>query len=82
MLRNKMKKIIAFILSSFMVITVLGTTMAEAHPMYNSHPSARHEERRHNPPSHKDNDKGHSTGEVTTAAIIGAVLGAVVAKNT
>ena len=26
--------------------------------------------------------KGHSTGEVTTAAILGAVVGAVIAKNT
>lgn len=25
--------------------------------------------------------KGHSTGEVTTAAILGAVVGAVIAKN-
>ena len=30
----------------------------------------------------KSSSKGHSQGEVNTAAIVGAVIGAVVAKNT
>ena len=30
----------------------------------------------------EQSSKGHSTGEVTTAAILGAVAGAVIAKNT
>jgi hypothetical protein len=33
-----------------------------------------------NPPPKKD--KGHSSGEVTTAAIVGAAVGAIIAKNT
>lgn len=33
-------------------------------------------------PPKKSSSKSHSTGEVTTAAILGAVVGAVIAKNT
>lgn len=33
-------------------------------------------------PPKKNSSKSHSTGEVTTAAILGAVVGAVIAKNT
>ncbi|MDQ0204942.1 hypothetical protein [Pectinatus haikarae] len=76
MFKLKAKKLTALILSSFMSITVLGTTLAEAHP--NDNPPPRQEEPRH--PKH--NEDGHSTGEVTTAAIAGAVVGAVIAKNT
>ena len=33
-------------------------------------------------PPKKSSSKTHSTGEVTTAAVLGAVVGAVIAKNT
>lgn len=33
-------------------------------------------------PPKKSSSSSHSTGEVTTAAILGAVVGAVIAKNT
>ncbi len=72
----KKKKLTAYVLAAFMTVSVLGTTIASAHPHDNPPPP---------PPRHDHNnhhDKGHSSGEVTTAAILGAVAGAVIAKNT
>lgn len=69
MFKSKKKKITAFALSAFMAVSIFGTTIASAHW-------------RNNPPPPHHYDKGHSQGEVTTAAILGAVAGAVIAKNT
>ena len=74
MLTLKSKKMTSLLLASFMSVSILGTAIAEAHPGYPPHHHQEH-------PHHWQSD-GHSTGEVTTAAIVGAVLGAVIAKNT
>jgi len=74
MFNSKKKKLIAFVLSAFMAVSVFGTTIASAHP-HDNPPPPHHR-------YHGHEDKGHSTGEVTTAAIVGAVAGAVIAKNT
>ncbi len=34
------------------------------------------------PPKEKNSSNTHSTGEVVTAGVVGAVIGAVLAKNT
>ena len=39
-------------------------------------------EREHRNDRKRTSSKSHSTGEVTTAAVLGAVVGAVIAKNT
>ena len=78
MFKTKIKKLAAFVLISFMSVGLLGTTLAEAHP--HEWPPHRHEEPRRDPPP--QNNEGHSTGEVTTAAIVGAVVGAIIAKKT
>lgn len=79
MLTLKSKKMTSLLLASFMSVSILGTAIAEAHPDCPP-PAPRHEHWQRNHPQAPDN--GHSTGEVTTAAIIGAVVGAVIAKNT
>lgn len=38
--------------------------------------------KKHNPPREEDPSESHSEGEVITAGVVGAVLGAVIAKNT
>lgn len=72
MFNSKKKKLTVFALSAFMAVSMFGTTIASAH--WNDDPPPPHH--------HYDNGRGHSQGEVTTAAILGAVAGAVIAKNT
>ncbi|WP_196594561.1 hypothetical protein [Pectinatus sottacetonis] len=80
MFKNHIKKLTAFVLTAFMFISVMGTTLVEAHP-HDNWPNHEYHHRYHHEPQ-KNDDKGHSTGEVTTAAIAGAIIGAIVAKNT
>lgn len=45
----------------------------------------RHEERHDSPPpppKHDRHDKDYDKGDITTAVLIGGVIGAVIAKNT
>ena len=94
MLKTKVKKATAFMLSAFMAVSVFGTALAEASPNgapphngqeehHHKHHEQHHEHHEHqHPHEHEHNDDGHSTGEVTTAAIVGAAVGAIIAKNT
>jgi hypothetical protein len=69
MLKIKTKKVLAFALCSLMAASTFGTVVAEAHP--------------HDfPPPRQEESASHSEGEVITAGIVGAVVGAVIAKNT
>lgn len=65
-MRIKSKKIMALALCGLMMTSLLGG-IAEAH-------------HRHEPPPRQEDS--HSEGEVITAGIVGAVVGAIVAKNT
>ena len=38
--------------------------------------------KKHHPPQEEDQANSHSEGEVITAGVVGAVIGAVIAKNT
>jgi hypothetical protein len=67
MMKNKLTKVVSLALCSLMFAGLFGG-ISEAH--------RRHYE---DPPQQ---DQGHSEGEVITAGIVGAVVGAVIAKNT
>jgi len=64
------KKFMALAVCSLMLMGSFGG-ISEAHDRDDSPPP---------PPRHQD--EGHSSGEVSTAAIAGAVVGAVIAKVT
>jgi hypothetical protein len=70
------KKIIALAICSLMLMGSFGE-ISEAHHRDDAPPP---------PPRHYNDaphhDEGHSSGDVNTAAIVGAVLGAVIAKVT
>ena len=48
---------------------------------YDNPPHEKHH-KKYNPPREEDPSESHSEGEVITAGVVGAVLGAVLAKNT
>jgi hypothetical protein len=90
------KKFIALTLCSLMLLGSFGG-ISEAHDRddspppphrrhYNSQQFYRHhyDSQRHhyNAPPERQEDEGHSGGEVSTAAILGAVVGAIIAKTT
>lgn len=90
------KKFIALTLCSLMLMGSFGG-ISEAHDRddspppphrrhYNSQQSYRHhynsQQHRYDAPQKRQEDEGHSGGEVSTAAILGAVVGAIIAKTT
>jgi hypothetical protein len=82
------KKIIALTLCSLMLMGSFGG-ISEAYDRDDSPPPPprHHEDAPPPPPRHHEDaprhqDEGHSSGDVTTAAIVGAVIGAVIAKVT
>ena len=81
MLKLNWKKGIAAALAGIMSFGVLGTTLAVPAEAASHHHEAHERWEREHRRTEKSS-KGHSTGEVTTAAILGAVVGAVIAKNT
>ena len=85
---NKVKKSIAVALFGVMTLSLVGTSaaIAEASPRYTADVPRTMDDsievtqlaaRRKKP-----RRKGYSQGSVTTAAIVGAVVGAFIAKNT
>jgi len=94
MTKKKVKKIIAAALFGVMTCSLVGTTavVAEASPrMMADAPRAidvrssygdSYEVTQLAARRHKPKRKGYSQGTVTTAAIVGAVVGAFIAKNT
>ena len=96
MFSSKHLKMTACTLAAIMGMGLAGPalTAAEASSHHSSNPRyERHEpvpephEDRHEPPRkhHEDNhetQKTHSQGDVNTAAILGAIAGAIIAKNT
>ena len=89
------KKFIALTLCSLMLLGSFGG-ISEAHDRddspppphrrhYNSQQFYRHHydsQRHHYNAPQRQEDEGHSGGEVSTAAILGAVVGAIIAKTT
>lgn len=79
MFSKKGLKVTAVALTSFISLGIFGATASEASPRHSGHDykvtqlSHRHQD------SHP---KKYSEGERNTAAIIGAVVGAIIAKNT
>lgn len=67
MMKNKSTKIVSLALCSLMFTGLFGG-ISEAHHRYHEDPP--------------QEDQGHSQGEVNTAGIVGAVVGALIAKNT
>ncbi len=95
MLKLNWKKGMAAVLAGIMSFGVLSTTLAvpaeaAAHHYEDSNWHSHHDRQVHEAHERLEREhrrtekssKGHSTGEVTTAAILGAVVGAVIAKNT
>lgn len=94
MTKKKVKKIIAAALFGVMTCSLVGTTavVAEASPRMMADASRAMDVRSSYGDSyevtqlaarrHKPKRKGYSQGTVTTAAIVGAVVGAFIAKNT
>lgn len=80
MLKLKKKKFLSAALCSMMCLSVFGATLAEAHEGDNPPPPPQQQE--HHKHHKQDDSDTHSQGEVTTAAILGAVVGAVIAKTT
>lgn len=78
MFNMKSKKLLSATLCGMMCAGVFGTTLAEA--------SAAQPEQSFrqmsSAPDYEYKSRWHSQGEVNTAAIVGAVVGAVIAKNT
>jgi len=83
------KKVIALILCSLMLMGSF-SGISEAYDRDDSPPPPprHHEDAPPPPPRHHEDapprhqDEGHSSGDVSTAAIVGAVIGAVIAKVT
>jgi hypothetical protein len=73
MLTIKSKKILSLTLCTLLATSIFGGVAAEAHPFDYPPPHPHHREYK---------SDSHSEGEVITAGIVGAVLGAVIAKNT
>ena len=91
---NKVKKSIAAALFGIMTLSLVGTSaaIAEASPRYTADVPRTMDVRTSSGDSievtqlaarrKKPRRKGYSQGSVTTAAIVGAVVGAFIAKNT
>lgn len=91
---NKVKKSIAIALFGVMTLSLVGTSaaIAEASPRYTADVPRTMDVRTSYGDSievtqlaarrKKPRRKGYSQGSVTTAAIVGAVVGAFIAKNT
>ena len=95
---NLKKKVTAFALCGVLATSVISLpaaaasaavrTGAPAITELSSHHSDRHDgewdhdHRTPPPPREKKSSDKHSTGELWTAGIVGAVIGAVIAKNT
>ena len=91
MFQMKTKKFLSVALAAMMSLSILGTTgLAAASPANPPHPgwdNQVEEPQRPTPPPpkkkhHKENNNTHSQGEVITASLVGAAIGALVAKNT
>lgn len=90
--KNVMKKLMSLTLGVAILFGSLGiAATTEASPRHHgAHmeagnpppPPPEHREDREHHDHHEQEKEGHSTGEVTTAAIVGAVVGAVIANNT
>ncbi len=78
MFNLKSKKLLSATLCGMMCAGIFGTTLAEAHP---SQPETAMQTMSYAPDT-EYKSRWHSQGEVNTAAILGAVVGAVIAKNT
>lgn len=91
-MNNVMKKLMSLTLGVAILFGSLGVAATtEASPRHHgAHmeagnpppPPPEHREDREHHEHHEQEKEGHSTGEVTTAAIVGAVVGAVIANNT
>lgn len=94
-MNNVMKKLMSLTLGVAILFGSLGiAATTEASPRHHrpymeagdppppEHREHRDEHREHRDEHHEQENEGHSTGEVTTAAIVGAVVGAVIANNT
>ncbi|MBE6074546.1 MAG: hypothetical protein E7202_08460 [Selenomonas ruminantium] len=80
MFRKKSLKITtAAVLASFVSLGIFSATVSEASPRHHQEFGPRYEVQEL---SHRSHPKKYSEGERNTAAIIGAVVGAVIAKNT
>ena len=80
MFSAKKLKLTACALTGIMTIGIGGLTAssAEASPWHQDKPEYQQLAHKH----HRYHEKTHSQGDVNTAAIVGAVVGAVIAKNT
>ncbi len=90
MFESKTKKFTSMALAAMISISILGTTsLAAASPAHHPGWENRQEEpSRPLPPPPKERhpqrsaSNTHSQGEVITAGVVGAVVGAILAKNT
>jgi hypothetical protein len=91
MFQSKTKKFLSMTLAAMMSLSILSSTaIVAASPAHPGWENRVEEPEQPTPPppkekphrEHEDKSDTHSEGEVITAGLVGAVVGAIVAKNT
>lgn len=84
MFNKKSLKVTAVALTSFISLGIFGATASEAspRPIGQDYEVTQLAHRNKYQPSKNSHPKKYSEGERNTAAIVGAVVGAIIAKNT
>ena len=82
MLSMKSVKLTAVALASCMSVGIVGLTATAAEASPRAHAPAYHEMQDHEMTPLSYHRKKYSEGERNTAVIVGAVVGAIIAKNT
>ncbi|SFT86633.1 hypothetical protein SAMN02910356_02485 [Selenomonas sp. GACV-9] len=80
--KKSLKVTTAAVLASFVSLGIFSATVSEASPRHHQEFGPRYEVQELAHRHHNSHPKKYSEGERNTAAIIGAVVGAVIAKNT